>query len=271
MTAATGLLLLNGVDAETIGFSPVGFGGLLGASARAVGLLPIPGLPGAIDPGVAPSESARRLTFTGRVEGASASALLTTLDAIKEVCGTGLVEIRTGYSTSRAHYGVLEPFDADPIVPKYLSGLGTFTVSFICPSPYAIDLASKDITLRSTPVAIPLGDAPSLGRDEWSAIIELVPGSAVTLTYLNARDETISTMAFTGLGLGTGEPLIIDCGRQLCKRFIAGVKSDAMTYLTAGYAFPALDPSDGYIAGSLYPKLKCSAGTGVIRYFRHWK
>lgn len=273
---ATGMLYLNGVDAETIGFTPVSATGLLGSAARTLGLLDIPGVPGAIDPGVSPAEATRTIQITGLVMAASVTALYTSLDAINDACGTGLVEIRSAYSTSRAFYGVLEPFDAEQtanVANVMVDGYALVSLSFLCAMPYAVALVPSVINFRSTATDIPLGTASSVGRDTgWSAMIEITGAATTpTLTYSNYRGDTVSTMAFASYSPLAGDSILVDCGRRLVYKFVSGVRTNIFSVLTAGYAFPALDPSDADFTNSLWPKLTCSSGSAVIRYYKAYR
>ena len=266
-----GMLTINGQEAEaTFGIIVTNFGGDLGAPSRGLSLLGIPSLPGALDPGLTPNEATRTFTVEFMVQAASDATVHATLDDIKEVCGTGLVEIQTTYSTTRALYGVLASCDASGHRP-WIAGWVSGSMTFVCPMPYWIALTHDTIGFTSTAVDIPLGTAPSTGRDAWSAIIEIV-GAAMTptLTYSNASGDPVSTMIFTNT-IAAGDSQIIDCGRRKVWRVTSGTWANGMGDLTAGYAWPALSPDDGYVAGSLWPKLKVSTGSASIRYFKHYR
>jgi hypothetical protein len=268
----TGILTLNGTDAETLGFSPVSFEGMLGAPARTYNLLPIPGLPGGIDPGVAPMEAARTIKITGLVQAASKTALETTLDVIKEACGAGLVAITGPYAPTRAWYGLLQPFDANPEVPTVLNGIALIQLEFVCPSPYAVDLTPATIAFGATAVEIPLGTAPSTGRDNLSAIITIT-GAATTpiVTYKDRDGVTQGTLSFSGYSPLAGDTAVADLGRRLIYKFVSGVRTNAFSALAAGYIWPRLDPIDASVSGALWPTLATSAGSGSITYYRMWR
>lgn len=266
---AAGMLTLNGQEAEaTFGMIVTDFSGDLSAPARTINLLTLPGLPGGLDPGLAPVEAPRVFTVHFMVQATSDATVHATLDKIKEVCGTGLVELRTTYSATRALYGVLQPFEASgfrPWVPGWVAG----SMSFLCPQPYWVATMHSTIAFGATPVGIPLGTAPSTGRDAWSAIISIV-GAAVapTLSYCNGSGDVVSTMAFTNT-IALGDQQVIDVGRRQVWRVTAGTWTNGMGDLTAGYAFPALAPSDGWVATALWPSLKVSTGSASIRLFTH--
>lgn len=268
---STGMLYINGQEAEaTYGLIVVSFAGDLSAPARAYNFLNIPSLPGAIDPGVAPNEGVRQVTVNFIVQASSQTTLYATLDKIKAVCGTGLVELQTPYSTSRALYGVLQSLECAPYTSALLNGWVSGAVTFICANPYWWDI-SPSVVAFTTATDIPLGTAPSAGRDDWSAIITIT-GSAVnpTLTYKDYTGATVGTMAFTHT-VAAGDSLVIDCGRRTVTKIVSSVSSNAISTLTAGYAFPALSPDDASFSASLWPTLTTSTGTGSITYYRAWR
>ncbi len=264
---ASTVLYANGLDFDAdLGCIPVSMSGLLGAPARALGLLDIPGLPGSFDSGVQPREGVRTLDITCLVKASSETALYTTLDYAKEVLGTGLVTITGPYSSTRAFYGVLVSADIDPFVPTSLNGWATCVFRFLCPLPYAVATTSDVIAFGSSHVSVPLGTAPSIGRDDWSAIIEITGAATTpTLTWADAAGNTIGTMVFT-YSPSAGDTIRIDLGRRLVQRRVSGTWSDAFTYLTAGYTWPDLDPRNGYVYGSAWPQIKVSSGAGALYY-----
>lgn len=267
---ATGMLYLNGDEAEaTFGIIVTSFAGDLSAPARSLALLNIPSLPGAIDPGLAANEAVRTVSIGFIVQASSESTLYATLDKIKDVCADGLVEIQTPYSTTRALYGVLQSLECEAFTPTLLNGWLRGTITFLCANPYQWDMSPTTVAF-TTATDIPLGTAPSAGRDDWAAIITIT-GAATnpTLTYKDYTGATVGTMAFT-LTVAAGDSIVIDCGRRTVNKIVSGVTSNAISTLAAGYAFPALAPDDASFASSLWPTLAASAGTGSITYYRAW-
>ena len=268
---ASAILYANGLDFDTdLGCIPVNVSGLQGMPARALGLLDIPGLPGSFDAGIPLRESMRTLDITCLVQASSESTLYTTLDRAKEAM-TGLVAITGPYSSTRAFYGALVQGDANPFVMTVLNGWATVVFKFVCAMPFAVATTPDTISFGSTAVAIPLGTAPSIGRDNWSAIIEITGAATTpTLTELDSAGNSVGTMVFT-YSPAAGDTIRIDVGRKLVQRRVSGTWSNAFTYLTAGYTWPSLDPVNGYTYGTAYPQLKVSSGSGAITYYKMWR
>lgn len=285
---AYGTLFLNGQETETtFGLTVSSFvggqagsgrrlaaraaGGILGGPSRAISLLDIPQMAGSFDPGIPFSEDTRGIVVNCFINASDYTTLNAALDAIKEACGTGLVEIRTAYSATRAFYGVLETPDINAFTDSILNGRASGILAFTCPLPYAIALAPNTYSFGATPVDIPLGTAPSGLRDQWSAMIEIVGASTTpTLSYYNKNGDVVSTMAFTYSPLA-GDLIRVDLGRKRVRRVVSGVESNCMPFLVAPYAFAALDPGDGLIRSAQYPKLSVSSGTASIRLFQAWR
>ncbi len=269
---ASTILYANGYDFDTdLGLIPVSIGGMMGAPAQALQLLDLPQAPGAINPGIPRSEAVRTLKINCLVQASSETTLFTTLDVAKEKLGTGLVQIQGPYSSTRCYYGVLQPFDAEQFAASVLNGWASVTLEFVCPMPYAVATTADTLAFGSTAVRVPLGTAPSIGRDDWSATIEIIGAATTpTLTYKNASGDTVGSMVFT-YSPAAGDHIRIDLGRKLVQRRVSGTWSNAFTYLTAGYAFPALDPTDGNVSGALWPSLTVSSGTGILTYWKMYR
>lgn len=267
-----GMLSLNTIEAEaTFGIIVTGFGGDLSAPSRSLSLLALPSLPGAIDPGLTPNESTRTLTIEFMVNAEDDASVHATLDNIKEVCGTGTVEIQTMYSTSRILYGVLVSLEASGRRP-WIAGWVGGTMTFVCSMPYWVANTPTVVSFGSTATEIALGTAPSAGRDSLSALITITGAATTpTLTYADSTGATVGTMICNGYSPAAGDSIVIDCGRRIITRYVSGVASNAISYFTAGYTFPALDPADGSFRLSTWPTLKTSAGTGSITYYKHYR
>lgn len=269
---ASSIITLNGYDLDTdLGLIPTTLPGFLGSEPRSLVTLDIPGQPGVTDAGVTPRIGAKILTINAMVKASSETTLYATLDRAKQAAGRGICEIKGPYSTTRAWYGTLQPFSAEAFMPTQLNGWANVTLAFLCQSPFMVDTAPSTLSFGSTAVDVPLGTAPSRGRDQWSAIIEIVGAATTpTLTWKNASGDTLGTMAFT-YSPSAGDSISVDLGRKLVTRTVAGVRSNAFSYVTAGYFWSDLSADDGDYYTSAWPKVSVSSGSGSLFYFRHWK
>ena len=127
------------------------------------------------------------------------------------------------------------------------------------------------VSFSSTAVPIPLGTAPSRGRDEWSAVIEIVGAATTpTLSELNASGDTLASMVFTN-SPAAGDSIVIDLGRRQVWTVTSGTWANGFGNLTAGYSWPKLDPADGDVTAGQYPQLKVSSGIANVRYRKFYR
>lgn len=233
--------------------------------------LAIPSAAGIILPGTPPVIGPRTLAFSGAFVADAQSDVVATEAAVKEIAGSGLVEIIFAQQPARAWYGVLRSLGVS--YPSYRSSnrVARATFAFLCPFPYAVALTPDVVSFGATATAIPLGNAPSRGRDEWSAIIEIVGAATTpTLSYLNASGDVLGTMVFTN-SPAAGDSLSIDLGRRQVWTVTSGVWANGFGNLTAGYSWPSLDPADGDVASGQYPQLKVSSGVANLRYRKFYR
>lgn len=234
--------------------------------------LAIPGAAGVLFPGTAPTVGAKTITIVGALVTDSLADATQAAQVMKERASAGLVALTFSAAPTRAWYGVLQSFTCS--YPSYASanGVARVAMTFLCPFPYAAELAGEIVSFGATPVAVPLGTAPSVGRDGWGAVIE-VTGAATTpaVTYADAAGNALATMAFT-YSPAAGDTLRIDLARRLIQRRVSGTwSSDGFAYLSAGYTWPALDPADGVISDGAYPRLSVSSGSGLLSYRRCYR
>ena len=266
-----GVLWLNDVDAETLGLIVSAAPDLLGAASRAPLTLGMPQFDGVLLGTTRARAAERRLRIAGEVNGnMSLSAANTMVDRVKSAVGDGLVEIRSVWDTTRAWRGVLTDAPGGPTERAWL-GRSAMELEFLLADPYAWDTATRDVGLGASLTAIPLGTAPSRGREWWSALITIAgPATTPTLVYADSGRNTISTMAFTWSPT-LNDRIEIDLGRGTIVRVQSGTRDNGYSYVTAGFEFPALDPADGDYYTSAFPMLSVSSGTGSVRYARSWK
>lgn len=271
-TLAPSAVYVNGVDLATLGFALESPEGVFDASERTDALLTLPQGAGALVPNVPGQVAPREITLTGTLGALTSAAIETAKDSLKLLCSAGTVEIRlvTRDVIFRGRLsGISIAHNGPPLRPALLTA--RCAIRFLCADPLAWDRTPQLVGFGSTRVALPLGTGPSAGRSLWSAVITIM-GAATTpiLTESDAAGNTLRSMSFTGWSPTASDAIEIDCGRRLVTRITAGVRSNGMADLAAGYAFPVLDPADGNPSTSMFPGLAVSSGTGLVRYYRAW-
>lgn len=264
------LLWFNGQDAHDLGFIVADAPDLLGSGAVTPQVTMVPQAPGGILASVPASVAPRTLRLIGYCSAATNSAAKVIHDRVKAAVGDGVVEIKSAWDTSVVVRGLLV---SHPAGPNSASWLGRIAVEleFLCVDPLAYSIAPFTVPFGSTPVAIPLGTAPSRGRDGTSAIITIAGAATTpTLTEYDATGTALRTMAFT-TSPGASDGIEIDVGRGLVTAIASGVRSNGIANVTAGYEFPKLDPADGDWYTSAWPMLAVSSGSGSIRYQKAYR
>lgn len=281
MSLAPTALYLNGIDvAAAFGFVLDDVGSAFDTPERSDVLLELPqgvgsllsDLPGRVVP--------RALQLSGTLPATTSTLLETAKDRLKALCADGLVEIRL-VAKDVIWRGRLAGISMAHSAPQLRSSnaAARVTLRFLCPDPLAWARSPSVLGFTSynngpgvTPVSVPLGTAPSRGRGYWSAIITIY-GAATTpiLTEYDAAGSALRTMSFTGWSPTASDAIEVDLGRGLVTRVTAGVRSNGMADLAAGYAFPALDPADGDWQTSRWPRLSVSSGTASLRYYKAYR
>jgi len=274
MTA--GMLYLNRYDVESIGFSLMetpDLGGVRGSFPT----VDIPGRIGAAlgsyDMTIAP----RTVTIRGLVGSSNAAytTVMALLDAIKSICGQGLVEITHAYDVTRSWYGYLQDSSMmQAAVPTVTDGFAVITLDFLCPDPLAYTLADggSPIAFGLTRVAMPIGTAPVAPR---TLITNTTPAtiSSRIITYRNASGRVIQTMTLAG-NLLSGESIDVDHAEMIIALFaVDGTRTGGATaraYFTAG-GYIVMRPRDGDALSLVYPTLELNtAETAQAFYQRSW-
>lgn len=271
-TLAPPALYVNGVDVAALGFVLEEIDGGFDGLERTDPLLELPQGVGALLSDLPGRVAPRTVTLVGTLAAQTSTALETAKDSLKALCGAGLVELRL-VSRDVILRGRLAGLQLVHTGPQLRSAnvAARATLRFLCPEPFAWDRTAQLVGFGTARVALPLGTAPSVGRSWWSAIITIAGAATTpTLTESDAAGNALRTMIFSGWSPTAADAIEIDCGRGLVTRITSGVRTNGMADLTAGYAFPRLDPADGDYASSLFPGLAVSSGTGIIRYYRAW-
>lgn len=264
------LLWFNGIDAADLGFVVEEAPDLLSEGARSPQTVEVPQGQGAILASVPASVAPRVLRLSGFVTADTLAAATVILDRVKAAVGEGLVEIRSAWATDRIVRGVLVAHSAGPEARAWLGRLSV-TLEFLCTDPYAYLIEPSVISFTSTATEIPLGSAPSRGRDGWSAIITIAGAATTpTLTECDAAGNALRTMVFTN-SPGANDAIEIDVGRGLVTAIASGTRSNGYGNLAAGFEFPKLDPADGDWYTSAFPMLKVSSGTASVTYHKAYR
>ncbi len=213
----------------------------------------------------------RVLRLDGYAESTTLTGATTVLDRVKAAVGTGIVEIRSAWREDVVVRGVLVSHRAGPRSDGWTGQL-TVSLEFLLADPLAYALSPSVVAIGATATPIPLGTAPSIGRDGWSAILTIVGAATTpTVTESDASGTALRTMVFSGWSPTASDAIEIDLGRGLVTRITAGVRSNGMADLTAGWEFPRLDPADGDWYASAWPMLTVSSGTASLTYYQAYR
>lgn len=263
---------LNGWDTAAAGFVLEEVDGVFDAPDRQDTVLDLPQGVGAVLSSVPGRVLPRTIALTGTIMATTATALETAKDALKAACADGLVEVRLVHRDV-VFRGRLVGLAAQHAAPQLRSAYpaARATLRFRCDDPWAYARVPSLVGFGSTRVALPLGTAPSRGRSWWSAVITIAGAATTpTLTESDAAGNVLRQMVFT-FNPTADDAIEVDVGRGLITRIQSGVRDNGMPHVTAGFAFPALDPADGDATTGAFPGLAVSSGVGVVRYYRSWR
>jgi hypothetical protein len=263
---ATNVVYIDGVDIETLGISVTGLPSAWSAPLSPWATQDVPQWDGTRLVRSRADIGARTLELTGLVAADNATDAETTLQTFKDAISGRLVEIRYGYQATRAYYGVLQACEAGLFSPTNLGGWALVEMSFLLPDPYAVDLSLSVVSgATAERVPVQVGTGPT-----WATVQVVGAATTPTLTFRDHSGAAIGTMAFTGSLLST-DSFVVDSteGGEVTK-LTSGVASNALSLLTAGYAFPIFQPRDGVRSASLWPTIETSAGSVIVTYARRW-
>lgn len=144
-----------------------------------------------------------------------------------------------------------------------------FSVSVVCPSPFARDLEPTILAMPTAGTRYPvaLGTAPS-GFKARATV------SNPVFTYRTAGGVPVWTLTITKTATASEDWFDLDATTARIWYYDNGVRSDALAaeYLTGGQVdWPRpLDPQDGDYATSQWPTLECSVANAELLYWRWW-
>lgn len=255
-------LTIDGVALDALGFKITQCSGWKDAPERSWPSAPRPGRIGAVLTQAAPDILGRSMRVEGVVRGASASAMRTAMDQVKERLSRGQLQVIYGDESTRYLTAVLERFEVEGRGAAFTRRFLLARFGLFAPDPRFYSTSQTSETgITTTPRDLQLGTA-------ISEPVLTVTGAATNpvLTYKDRLGSTVQSMTFGALSLGAGETLVVDVAARTI------VVSDptarnGMDELTAG-DFIELDPGDADLWGSPpdWPTIECSSGTLVATY-----
>jgi hypothetical protein len=264
-------LYVNGQDTARLGFVVDGLSGIFDGVTRSDVLVDLPQGAGSVLSSVPGRTATRDIVIDGTLPATSRAGLEAAKHQLKALCGPGTVQLRL-VSQGFVFYARLTGIQITHFTPQLTERRSAARVSlrFQCADPQGYDLAPQLVGFGSTPVAMPLGTAPSRGRSSWGAVITILgPATTPTLRELDAAQNIKRSMAFTWSPTAN-DAIIIDLAKGLVTRRQSGTDDNGLSYLSAGWEFPRLDPADGDYSTSAFPHLSVTSGVGVARYHRSW-
>lgn len=261
------MITVNGVDLRTAFGFVLGpdIGSLRGHAGAAVPTAAVVGMAG-VTPAVPLGEiPAKTLTLEGTVQAASRAALQTALDGLGALLAAGELRLVFADETTRwIGARLTSDLEVRHVGPGLAVPHAKVRYNLAALDPYWTDVDPQEVTLTSTPTALPLGTAPSA----WQA--QLVDGTNPVLTYLNGRRDTVDTLGFTRT-LGANDYLEVVSHPALVWRWQSGVRSNDLAARTSGRFFALDAVRDGDPRTSLWPAMSLNSGTGKLTYYRRWR
>lgn len=267
------VLYVNTVDLAEYGLVVEGVDGLFSLPDRTDLTVELPQGAGVALADAPGRVAARAVTVDGTMTAATQPLLERGLAQLKAACAAGTVELRVGAASRPVCFARLAACTVTLVAPQLRATHPVARVSlrWVAADPWLWDPYADAVAFGDTPSPIELGTAPSRGRDWYGATITIHgPATTPTLREHDATGAVRRTMAFTWSPTAA-DALEIDVGRGLVTRIQSGARDNAVGLLADGWAFPALDPDDGWFAGAQWPGLSVSSGTGVVHYRRAWR
>lgn len=264
-------LYVNGQDTARLGLVVDGLSGIFDAVERTDQLVEYTQGAGAALGSVPGRTAVRDIVVDATLPATTRTGLEAAKHQLKALCGPGTVQLRL-VSQDLVFYARLRSIEIAHFAPQLRDARSAarVTLRFRCADPYGHDRSPQLIAFGSTPVAMPLGTAPSRGRAWWGAVVTILgPATTPTLREYDAAGNLKRSMAFTWSPTAN-DAIIIDLAKGLVTRRQSGVDDNGLSYLSAGWEFPRLDPAEGDYTTSAFPQLAVTSGVAVARYHRSW-
>lgn len=260
---APNVLFVNDFDCSALGLIVADVDGWLHAPSARDKTTQLPGRVGAVLLAPEAETAPRNLVINGVIKRASVVSARAALLEMQERLYRGTVELRFADDPDKVYYARTTDADWSGTPPQFVNPNGRVSIRATCFDPLVYDRYGSVVGFTTVRSAVPLGSAVS-------APILRVMGAVTnpTITYRDKSGTSKRTMGFT-VTLGVNDYLEIDCELFKITRYTAGMASQGIALLTAG-DFLALDPQDGDYAGSVWPTLELSGGSGEANYRRAW-
>ncbi len=260
MPSAPTVLYLNNYDTSRLGLVVTRYEGQEGMPSRDAITAPLLGRVGRVVLDGRPTVGVRTLLLPGVISGDTVAIRQANFRALKERLGRGLLEVRfidqpLVMYQARLTRCTEAPGDGGQAIEPTLR----LTIELECQDAYAYETSRQLVALTTTPVRLPLGDAPS-------PLVIRIFGAATdpVLTLRHANGRVLQTMGLT-VTLGANDYVEINSDLGTIVRSVAGVQSEGLSLLTSG-DFLVADPGDGDGTLNGGPTLELSTGTGDARW-----
>lgn len=266
---------INGRDPISDGWTLTGISNWYGGLAEQRSTTSIPGV-AAVLPGSQLSVSGARaitLTFT-TIPGVGGLSSLTNRDTFANVLAdllSGVLWVRFDDAPTRVVRGEVTSLSFRSAVEGAAFGVPSLeaTATLTCYDNASYDTEPRVVTLGTSPVEVPLGTLPSVGRISWGAA--WTSATARTITLRDAGGVARYVMTFTAPAaesLSSTEFLEVDTGRRYVTKVTgAGLRTNEYDWYTSG-GWLVLDPAWQARAATRFATLEVSAGTAQLVYRR---
>jgi hypothetical protein len=258
-------VLVNGVDLQSaLGFKIRQIRGLLHGPEQRFNTGPLAGRDGEelLASADLRTTQPRIVTLSGDLDAASASALVTVADALKNYLYQGALTVKSAHDLNRELIAYCTAFESDAYNPTFVARTAPTVATLTAFAP--LWRATSDTTTAfTTDTSIPIGTARVRPRIVITVSSGTVTGFTVTLK--DASGNTITTTVIgnggTALSLASTNTFTIDSDLMRLRKNVGAGEVDASMHHVSG-AFPILDPRYVTLAGPTYMTLSVGSVTG---------
>jgi phage-related protein len=253
----TAALLLNSVDAATLGLTLAEAPGWLDLPPRQFPTAAIIGRGGAKRLSDA-IEQPRRLTLKGMVRASTWAAARANIDALKLALLADPLVVTFADHSDRHVFAVLESFTAPTLAGPFVQENLQIEATLTAYDPLSYSNSLSTITLGVN--RLPLGTGPVRP-------LVTISGASTNpvITLYNTAGAAVASITLTITTVG-GDTLSIDMDAKTVKKNGASVIAN----ITAGDFF-SIDPLDQVNFGGAGPYINSSSGAGNSTYYKTWR